>query len=144
MSLWILDTDHVSLLLERHPQVSRRVVELGVDVAITVVTVQELFNGWIVRINDANDIEDLVRLYGKLSRTISLCKQVKVAEFDRAADNCYQRILIEAPSLAKKRLRKDMRIAVIALSLQATVVTRNHQDFAQVPGLYLEDWTQQG
>jgi hypothetical protein len=25
MSLWLLDTDHVSLLLERHPQVSRKV-----------------------------------------------------------------------------------------------------------------------
>jgi len=35
MSLWILDTDHVSLLLGRHPQVSRRVAEVGADVAIT-------------------------------------------------------------------------------------------------------------
>jgi tRNA(fMet)-specific endonuclease VapC len=50
MSLWILDTDHVSLLLERHPQVSRKISEVGADVAITVVTVQELFNGWVVRI----------------------------------------------------------------------------------------------
>lgn len=49
MSLWILDTDHVSLLLGRHPQVTRRVAEVGADVAITVVTVQELFNGWVVR-----------------------------------------------------------------------------------------------
>jgi tRNA(fMet)-specific endonuclease VapC len=144
MSLWILDADHVSLLLGRHPQVSHRVTALGVDVAITVVTVQELFNGWVVRINDAKDTEDLVRLYGKLSRTISLCKQVKVAEFDRVAGDCYQCILIETPSLAKKRLRKDMRIAAIALSLQVTVVTRNYRDFSQVPGLCLEDWTQQG
>jgi tRNA(fMet)-specific endonuclease VapC len=144
MSLWILDTDHVSLLLERHPQVSRQVTALGVDVAITVVTVQELFNGWIVRINNAKDTDDLVRLYGKLSRTISLCKQVKVADFDRAAGNCYQRILIETPSLAKRRLQKDMRIAAIALSLHATVVTRNFRDFSQVPGLCLEDWTEWG
>ena len=55
MSLWILDTDHVSLLLGRHPQVSRRVAEVGADVDITVVTVQELFNGWVVRINVALD-----------------------------------------------------------------------------------------
>jgi tRNA(fMet)-specific endonuclease VapC len=144
MSLWILDTDHVSLLLKRNPQVSLWAVELGVDVAITVITVQELFNGWIVRINDAKDTEDLVRLYEKLSHTISLCKQVKVAEFDQAAGDCYQRILIETPSLEKKRLRKDMRIAAIALSLQATVVTRNYQDFSQVSGLRLEDWTQEG
>lgn len=144
MSLWILDTDHVSLLLGRHPLVSRRVAELGADVAITVVTVQELFNGWIVRINDAKDIEDLVRLYEKLGRTIALCKRVTVIGFDQAAGECYQRILAESPSLSKKRLQKDMRIAAIVLSVQATVVTRNYQDFAQVPGLLLEDWTQEG
>ena len=142
MSLWLLDTDHVSLLLERHPQVSSKVVNLGADVAITVVTVQELFNGWIVRINDAKEVEDLVRLYDKLNRTISLCKQVTVAGFDQAAGDCYRSILLENPLLSKKRLQKDMRIAAIALSLQATVVTRNYQDFSQVPGLCLEDWTE--
>lgn len=29
MSLWILDTDHVSLVLRGHPQVSRQVAETG-------------------------------------------------------------------------------------------------------------------
>jgi tRNA(fMet)-specific endonuclease VapC len=144
MSLWILDTDHVSLLLERHPRISRRVAEVGSSVSITVVTVQELFNGWVVRINNATELEDLVRLYGRLSRTISLCKRVPVAEFDGAAGDCYRKILIETLSLSKKRLQKDMRIAAIALSLEAIVVTRNHQDFSQVPGLLLEDWTQEG
>lgn len=144
MSLWILDTDHVSLLLARHPQVSRRVAEVGADVAITVVTVQELFNGWVVRINDAKDTQDLVRLYGKLNRTIALCKQVPVVGFDRAAGDRYQQLLIESPSLSKRRLQKDMRIAAIALSIEAIVVTRNYRDFSQVPGLLLEDWTQEG
>ncbi len=141
MSLWILDTDHVSLLLESHPQVSSKVAEFGADVAITVVTVQEFFNGWIVRINDAKETSDLVRLYGKLNRTIALCKRVPVADFDQAAGNCYQQLLIEVPSLSKKRLQKDMRIAAIALSCRATIVTRNDRDFSQVPGLRLEDWT---
>jgi tRNA(fMet)-specific endonuclease VapC len=143
MSLWILDTDHVSLLLERHPRISRRVAEVGSNVSITVVTVQELFNGWVVRINNATELEDLVRLYGRLNHTISLCKRVPVAEFDRAAGDCYRKILIETPSLAKRRLQKDIRIAAIALSLGAIVVTRNQQDFSQVPGLVLEDWTQE-
>jgi hypothetical protein len=62
----------------RHPQVSHQVAEVGADVAITIVTLQELFNGWLQRINEAKKIEDLVRLYGKLSRTIALCKRVPV------------------------------------------------------------------
>jgi tRNA(fMet)-specific endonuclease VapC len=144
MSRWILDTDHVSLLLAGHPQVSRRIAVIGVEVAITVVTVQELFNGWIVRINDADDVQALVRLYSKLNRTISLCKRVPVAEFNQAAGDRYQQMLSETPILSKKRLQKDMRIAAIALSMGSTVVTRNYQDFSQVPGLLLEDWTQEG
>lgn len=142
MSRWILDTDHVSLLLAGHPQVSRRVAAVGADVAITIVTVQELFNGWVTRINNAKDVQELVRLYDKLNRTVLLCSRVPVVTFDQAAGECYQQLLLDVPALAKKRLQKDVRIATIALSLGAIAVTCNHQDFSQIPGLQLENWTE--
>ena len=142
MSRWILDTDHVSLLLAGHPQVSHRVAAVGADVAITIVTVQELFNGWVTRINNAKDVQELIRLYDKLNRTVLLCSRVPIATFDQAAGECYQQLLLDAPTLAKKRLQKDVRIAAIALSLGAIAVTRNHQDFSQIPGLQLENWAE--
>ncbi len=143
MSLWLLDTDHVSLLLERHPQVSSRVTELGAEVVISIVTVQELFNGWVVRINSAREVEDVVRLYGKLSRTVALFGRVRVLDFDRKAGERFKQLLMDNSTLSKQRLQKDMRIAAIALANDAVVVTRNYRDFSQVSGLNIEDWSQQ-
>ncbi len=140
MTLWILDTDTVSLLLRRHPEVSQRVLENGANVAISVITVQEIFNGWVVRINQAKSVEDLVTLYSQLHKAILLCKKVPVLNFEVSASEQLTSLLRGSPSLAKQRLQKDMRIAAIALSLNATLVTRNYRDFSQVPELLVEDW----
>jgi tRNA(fMet)-specific endonuclease VapC len=45
--LYILDTDHVSLWLEAQASVQRNVARVEPDLAITIITVQELFNGWL-------------------------------------------------------------------------------------------------
>lgn len=141
MTLWILDTDTVSLLLERHPKISQHIIENGVDVAISIVTVQELFNGWVVRINNAKTSEDLVRLYDKFYKTVRLCKRVPVLNFDQSASEQLTNLLRSQPTLAKQKVQKDMRIVAIALANNAIVVTRNARDFSQVPGLTIEDWT---
>lgn len=142
MSLWLLDTDHVSLLLERHPQISRQVLAVGAEVAISIVTVQELFNGWVVRINNIQEVKDVVRLYGKLNQTVALFGRVRVLPFDDRAGETFVQLLKENPKLSKQRLLKDMRIAAIALANDAVIITRNYRDFSQVPGLKIEDWSQ--
>ena len=60
MNRWLLDTDHVSLFLGKHPLVTRQIHKHGANIAITIVTVQELFNGWIARINSETQISNLV------------------------------------------------------------------------------------
>lgn len=143
MSLWLLDTDHVSLLLGEHPQISRRVALVGTEVAISIVTVQEVFNGWVVRINNARSVEDVVKQYAKLSKTVALFRQVDILEFDEKAGEMFQQLLKHNSALSKQRLQKDMRIAAIALVNDAIVVTRNYRDFSQVSGLKIEDWSRQ-
>lgn len=139
MSLYILDTDHVSLILCNHHQVIANAAQH--QVVITIITVQELFNGWIGRINDPSLVHNLSALYSKLSITVKYLQTVEIMDFTPEAEACLKQLLKNHPPLRKNRLQKDMRIAAIALSLDATVVTRNQRDFVQVPGLKIADWT---
>ncbi|WP_254912980.1 type II toxin-antitoxin system VapC family toxin [Novosphingobium sp. B 225] len=59
---------------------------------------------------------------------------VPLVPFDQAAAEAYAR-------LPFKRARFDRLLAAHALSIGATVVTNNEADFADVPGLKVENWT---
>ncbi len=137
--VYILDTDHVSLILRNHPQVIAKASLY--PIAVTIITVQELFNGWVGKINDPSLIHNLPALYTKLWTTVKYLQTIEVMDFTPEADSCLKQLLKDNPPLRKNRLQKDMRIAAIALSLNATIVTRNQRDFGLVPGLVITDWT---
>jgi tRNA(fMet)-specific endonuclease VapC len=59
---------------------------------------------------------------------------IPIAPYDEAAARAYAR-------LPFKRARFDRLLAAHALSIEATVVTNNEDDFADVPGLKIENWT---
>jgi len=59
---------------------------------------------------------------------------IPILPFDEAAAREYAR-------LPFKRARFDRLLAAHALSIDATVVTNNEADFADVPGLKVENWT---
>ncbi len=136
---YILDTDHVSFILRNHSQVITNAAKH--EISVTIVTVQELFNGWNGKINDPSLRHNLPALYSKLFTTVKYLQTIEVLDFTLEADTCLKQLLNDYPPLRKNRLQKDMRIAAIALSIGATFVTRNQKDFGQVPGLSIEDWT---
>jgi tRNA(fMet)-specific endonuclease VapC len=75
----------------------------------------------------------MLERYANFCQTIEFVKQFPVLNFEAQADRQYTRILLENPALRKKRLRQDLRIATIALTQNAIVVTRNQRDFSQIP-----------
>ena len=63
--------------------------------------------------------------------------KMNLLDFDHQALTHYQ-------NLKKQKIRigsQDLKIGAIALTHQMTFVTRNSQDFTQIPDLTLEDWT---
>jgi tRNA(fMet)-specific endonuclease VapC len=141
MTLFILDTDAASLFLAGNQKLIDRVTQEVPNVVTTIITVQELFNGWAGRVNDPAEANNLVRIYGKLWQTTEFLKTIEILTFSELANTYHQSIVTEHKSLAKKKLEKDMRIAAIALSVGGTIITCNHKDFSQVPGIKIEDWT---
>jgi tRNA(fMet)-specific endonuclease VapC len=141
MARYVLDTDHISLLLRRDLRVSARFRRDVRSVGIAVISVQETFNGWAGKLNTADDEAQKIFTYGRLHATVCFFQTIEILDYDQAASAVYERLIQDHPHLAKKRLDKDVRIAAMALSLGATVVTRNRRDFELVPGLRWEDWS---
>ena len=63
-----------------------------------------------------------------------LTGQIPLLPFDEAAARGYA-------TLPFKRGRFDRLLAGHALSLGLAIITKNRRDFADVPGLEIEDWT---
>ncbi len=59
---------------------------------------------------------------------------IPLIAFDAAAARTYAR-------LPFRRARFDRLLAAHAISIGATIITNNVSDFADVPGLQVEDWT---
>ena len=88
-------------------------------------------------IRRADSPDTLVWAYIKLRTTLDYFKSIKLLDFDQEAHNCYAELM-------RQRIRigtQDLRIAAIVISQNGILVTRNQRDFAQVPGLTLEDWS---
>ncbi len=64
----------------------------------------------------------------------ALTRIIPVLPFDESAARAYAK-------LPFKRARFDRLLAAHALSIGATVITNNEADFADVPGLKVENWT---
>jgi tRNA(fMet)-specific endonuclease VapC len=138
VSLWVLDTDHVSLFQRNHPVVTERISAINPEeIGVTIITLEEQLYGRLNGIKRANSPENLISAYAKLSATWKYFTSINLLDFDLDAYNCYA-------ELVRQKIRigtQDLRIAGTAISRKGILVTRNRRDFERVPGLRFEDWT---
>jgi tRNA(fMet)-specific endonuclease VapC len=78
MSLYVLDTDCLTLLLRGHTEMGRRVVAHDpAELALTIVTVEETLTGWYSQIRKAKRDDQLVRAYAALQQAVEFCARVR-------------------------------------------------------------------
>ena len=140
MSLYVLDTDHVSLYRYGRSSVTARVDSTPAEqLATTVITIEEQISGWYTQIRQARDADKLARAYEGLFQVVEGATRIRVLPFTPPAIRRYLELRKLLPRLGKL----DLSIAAIVLEYQGTLVTRNRRDFDQVPGLLIEDWSVQ-
>jgi tRNA(fMet)-specific endonuclease VapC len=144
LSLWILDTDRVSLFQRGHPQIINRLAKVAsTELSITIITLEEQLRGRFQMTRRASSPGELIFAYQNLHITFDSLKSFSIIDFSPTASNIYS-------SLSSQKIRigtQDLRIAAIAphqesaLSVEGIVVTRNQRDFGKVPNLTIEDWS---
>ena len=137
----ILDTDHLSILDRDTIEVfnlGRRLASVPLtEVAATIVTYEEQMCGWFTVIAQARTTPQQTEAHRKLRRFINQFGRINLIDYDAEAASEFER-------LRQTKIRvgtKELRIAAICLANDATLLTRNSQDFGRVPGLKFEDWS---
>ena len=136
--IYLLDTDHVSLDQRGNQLVMSRINAAGpTQVAISIITVEEQMRGWLAALRAARSGAERCAAYARLRAAVEYFASNTLIDYDTAADEIFE-------SLRHQGIRigtQDLRIAAIALSRKATLVTRNARDFGIIPGLTIVDWS---
>jgi tRNA(fMet)-specific endonuclease VapC len=138
MSLHVLDTDTVTLLLRGHAGVaSKAAVHDASELAVTIITVEEVLTGWYSQIRRAKKDDQLVRAYAALQEAVEFFGQVRLLPFDPEAIADFKVLR----RLHRRTGTNDLRIAAIIRFHVGILVTCNQRDFKDISGLQLVDWS---
>lgn len=140
MSLYILDTDHISLVQRGNQNIALRSAGIPPEfIAITVISVEEQLRGRFAKIREAESRKNrdgLLLAYRNLRVTFESLAKFSILDFTAESKDRYLELKQDI-----KIGKQDLKIAAIALSVNGIMVTRNHRDFSKVPNLRIEDWT---
>ena len=140
--MFILDSDHLSLLqreeTDQYRRLADRISAYSAELFfVKIISFHEQVNGWTAYVARARESALLVRGYTELDGILTVFSRAQVLPFSAAAADIYD-------DLKKQKIRvgaMDLRIASIAIAHQMTLLTRNAVDFERVPNLSFEDWT---
>ncbi|MCF2134539.1 MULTISPECIES: type II toxin-antitoxin system VapC family toxin [Burkholderiaceae] len=130
MPRFMFDTNMCIYLMKNQPEeVAKRFAQCYVgDVVMSAVTYAELEYGVVVSANRTRERRNLA----------ALIEDIPVAPFDAAAATAYGPV--RKATSERKKDALDKLIAAHAIALDVILVTNNERDFADYPGIRLENW----
>jgi tRNA(fMet)-specific endonuclease VapC len=126
----LLDTDICSAHMKRPAGLTHRFTQYGGGLAISTVTLAELFAGAYKLVNPTK----------LLAGIADLLRDVLVLQFDSVCAEKFGQVQGPLLRTGTRMPHADLMIASVALVHDLTLVTHNTADYQQVPGLRLEDW----
>jgi tRNA(fMet)-specific endonuclease VapC len=141
--MYLLDTNHLSILQYGSTAAKRLGMRLeAIDpsqIATTIVSYHEQTQGWLGEANRLASVkpEQQVKLYQRLESTLQIFSTIPVIGFDLTAAEEFHRLR----QLHRRIGGMDLRIAAIAITQNATVLTQNLKDFIDIQDLKVEDWS---
>ena len=108
------------------------------EVATTAITIEEQTRGWLALIRRYPDVHRQVAYYERLAGLFDFFADWQILPFDQRAADEFKRLRQHGVRIGTM----DLKIATIVLVSGGTLLSRNMNDFQQVPGLRVEDWLQ--
>jgi len=122
----VVDTNILSLLLRGDPRIVSRMASCNPDeLAITIVNVEEMLNGWHARIRRAKTDEQFVKSYSFLREAVQFAAAVQILDFTNEAVHRFN----ELKQVHRRTGTKDLRIAAIVLANDATLANSQRTGF---------------
>ncbi len=131
---YLLDTNICIYLIRRKPSalLQHLVDQNQAEIGVTAITAAELFYG-VERSNQPGQNAQALERF---------LLPLEIVDFDYDAAIVYGALRAALTVAGTPIGPLDTLIAAQALSQRLTLITNNTREFARVPGLSLEDWTQ--
>jgi tRNA(fMet)-specific endonuclease VapC len=137
----LLDTDHLTVLMypesPQHGLLTARMAKSDdPDFATTIVNAEEQLRGWLAKIGRQRRPHEQISSYDRLRKMLAFLRPFSLIAFDDGAADEFEHL-----RKAKVRIGSmDLKIACIALTQDALLLSANLRDFQQVPRLRVENW----
>jgi tRNA(fMet)-specific endonuclease VapC len=130
----LLDTDHLSVHAfpdsQTYAVLSARMRNARDDFGTTIICLEEQLRGWLAAIKQKHDVDQQVMVYDQLANLWDYYRDWQILRFDARSAEIFKRF-------RQQRIRigsQDLKIAAIALTNNALLLSANLRDFRQIPG----------